>query len=294
MPCYFPIEAHQPAGGGPLSFSERRGFDKTIHVPCGRCIGCRLERSRQWAVRVMHEASMHDENSFITLTYRPEDLPPLASLRYSDFQLFMKRLRKVHKRVRFYMCGEYGEEGPGIHPHFHACIFGTSFPDRVFFKAGLWRSAVLERLWPFGFSSVGELTFESAAYVARYCTQKVTGSLGPYHYSRVNEDTGEVVRVEPEFNHMSLKPGVGAGWFKRYHTDVFPHDHVIVNGQEAKPPRYYDKLYKAMNRESFESIQLDRIDRAERAYKDATPVRLEVRHQVAQSRASISTRKGYK
>ncbi|MEO5355656.1 MAG: hypothetical protein H7835_21005, partial [Magnetococcus sp. XQGC-1] len=93
----------------------------------GQCVGCRLERSRQWAIRVMHEASQHEHNCFITLTYNDDNLPANGSLNYRHFQNFMKRLRKyyVEFTVRFYMCGEYGENF--ARPHYHACIFAIMF-----------------------------------------------------------------------------------------------------------------------------------------------------------------------
>lgn len=63
-------------------------------IPCGQCVGCRLEHSRRWAVRMMHEAQMHDKNCFITLTYNDQYLPADGSLHLDHFQKFMKRLRK--------------------------------------------------------------------------------------------------------------------------------------------------------------------------------------------------------
>ena len=121
---------------GSVKFVSRNkaGVEGTLELPCGQCIGCRLERSRQWAMRCLHEASLHDFNAFITLTYSDSNLPPGGSLHYTDFQLFMKRLRKrAGMPVRFYCGGEYGESGT-VRPHFHACLFGYDFPDKVFYK----------------------------------------------------------------------------------------------------------------------------------------------------------------
>lgn len=250
MPCFKPIKAYRGSTGG-LFFWRKSGTDSELFVACGQCIGCRLERSRVWAARCMHEASMHDENCFITLTYKDDPF----NLEYRDFQLFMKRLRKVAPGVRFYMCGEYGEEFS--RPHFHACLFGYNFPDRVRFGSRLYRSALLERLWPHGFSSIGAVTFESAAYVARYILKKITGDLADEHYRYVIPDTGEVIQRNPEFCHMSLKPGIGTGWLNRYLSDVYPDGDMVVRGVKTRPPRYYDKVFK-------------RIDPVEYAYmKDA-------------------------
>jgi hypothetical protein len=203
MPCYSPILAYHPRDGSAsrqFVFKSSEGNGVTVKLPCGSCVGCRLERSRQWALRCMHEAKMHPENCFITLTYNDLHLPDDRSLNYEHFQLFMKRLRKMirdediraagdgvpfFRKVRFYMCGEYGEKLG--RPHFHACIFGYNFPDRKFWqktssKSSLDRSAILESLWPYGYSSVGNVTFESAAYVARYIMKKVGGDAADEHY----------------------------------------------------------------------------------------------------------------
>ena len=112
MPCFHPLDAWQCLNGD-VVFTDnlaRNDVIRRLSLPCGRCVGCRLERSRQWAVRCMHEASMHMFNSFVTLTYDDDHLPEYNSLNYKHFQDFMKRLRKSHNGVRFYMCGEYGED----------------------------------------------------------------------------------------------------------------------------------------------------------------------------------------
>ena len=133
----------------------------------------------------MHEASLHASNVFITLTYSDEFLPADKSLDYSHFQLFMKRLRKhFGVGIRFYMAGEYGSALG--RPHFHAILFNFDFPDKVFHasrgKHRVFRSASLEMLWPFGFSEIGSVTFQSAAYISRYIMKKVTGHVADDHY----------------------------------------------------------------------------------------------------------------
>ena len=287
MACFSPLSAYRLANGE-VVFVERGDVVSSLTLPCGQCIGCRLERSRQWAVRCMHEASLHDNNCFITLTYSSEHLPSDNSLHYRHFQLFMKRLRKYAKTpVRFYMCGEYGDMGG--RPHYHACLFGYSFADLQLVNhspAGspIYRSAVLESLWTSGFSSVGEVTFESAAYVARYIMKKITGSQSDAHYRDVDLSSGEIITRCKEFNRMSLKPGIGAKWFEKFNTDVFPHDRVIINGSKSKPPRYYDKLYSRMNPIGFEDIQYFRELAAIPHSADNTPERLRVKSVVAQAR----------
>jgi len=244
---------------GSVKFVSRNkaGAEDSLLLPCGQCIGCRLERSRQWAMRCLHESSMHESNSFITLTYDDANLPHGSSLVYSDFQKFMKRLRKkIAQPLRFYCGGEYGELL--CRPHYHACLFGYDFPDKQYFKRTasgekIYTSAILESLWPFGHSSVGAVTFESAAYIARYCVAKVTGDAAASHYETITDD-GEIVNRVPEFNHMSLKPGIGASWLAKYQTDVFPRDYVIINGVKTKPPKYYDTVFEKENPGEFSEI----------------------------------------
>lgn len=247
MTCFHPLSAFR-TDTGEIVFADRGGH-RPLTLPCGQCIGCRLERSRQWAVRCMHESSMHEFNSFVTLTYDDDHIPSDMSLNYRHFQLFMKRVRaRFRARVRFYMCGEYGEVYK--RPHYHACLFGLR-PDDLYpwRKSGagfqLYRSPVMEDLWRFGSVEVGDVTFESAAYVARYIMKKVTGDRAEAHYSAVDGDTGEIFSRVPEFTRMSLKPGIGFTWFEKYRREVFPLDRVVVRGVECKPPKYYKLLLDA-------------------------------------------------
>ena len=286
MPCYSP----QPAvrmGDGSVKFVSRskRGVQDSFELPCGQCIGCRLERSRQWAMRCLHESSLYDRNAFITITYDDSNLPTGGTLKYDDFQRFMKRLRKrIGQPVRFYMGGEYGEQL--MRPHYHACLFGYDFPDKVYYKKTssgekIYTSKLLESLWPYGLSSVGAVTFESAAYIARYCVQKVTGDLAEQYYRVITED-GEVIDRVPEFNHMSLKPGIGAKWLEKYQSDVFPRDYVVINGVKTKPPKYYDILFERENPGVFSEIVAQReLDGySERLKGEHSSARLSVKEQV--------------
>lgn len=292
MACFRPIDAWQ-TDDGEIVFAERGSIAKSIRLPCGQCCGCRLERSRQWAVRCVHESQLHEDNSYITLTYNKEHLPAYSALNYTDFQLFMKRLRKeiAPIRVRFFMAGEYGEHN--WRPHFHALLFGYSFPDQVYLRttpAGfrLNRSAILESLWPFGYSSVGEVTFESAAYVARYVMKKVNGDLAESHYERIDPETGEVYRLPAEFARMSLKPGIGAKWIERFKSDVFPHGYVVVNGEKASPPRFYLKRYEVSDPFDYDDLVYLRGLRFNP--EEESEARLSVRQRVMAARLSFKQR----
>lgn len=240
-----------------LFFSASNGnVASPVDLPCGQCIGCRLERSRDWATRIMHEASLHDRSSFITLTYEDLHLPKCGTLVKKHVQDFLKRFRKIHS-CRFFGCGEYGDRNG--RPHYHLCIFGWDFPDRVFFKRengyNLYISPELSKYWTFGNNIVGNLTFESAAYVARYCLKKVTGPSAQAYYERVDPGTGEITAITPEYCHMSLKPGIGARWFERWQSDCYPSDEVIVRGHSCGTPRFYDKLLEKVDPVLYKQVK---------------------------------------
>lgn len=262
-------------------------------VPCGGCIGCRIERARQWSVRIMHETQMHTKNSFITLSYAPEKLPPLGSLDITHFQKFMRRMRKrlPETKIRFFHCGEYGEKLQ--RPHYHAILFGVDFSgDRYHWTMRngypVWRSATLENLWPHGYSEIGTVTSKSANYVARYIFKKVNGDRGADHYTRTDPTTGEMVPIQPEYVTMSRRPGIGASWFERYASEVYPHDEVIVDGRPQKPPRFYDKLYAETDPEAFGKIAAER--RTHYQPQNNTPDRLATRETCAKARISHQKR----
>lgn len=302
MPCYKPLKAWQCLDRS-VVFAELKRHDivKQIDIPCGQCVGCRLERARQWAIRCMHEASLYKNNCFVTLTYADEHLPADYSLHYDDFQKFMKRLRKRFKGIepaayaesqdkrpiRFYMAGEYGENFG--RPHFHACIFNFDFNDKTLWQktssgSKIYRSEALEELWPFGYSSIGDVNFQSAAYVARYIMKKVTGGMADQHYQEVNLDTGEITSRKPEFNKMSLKPGIGYDWLQKFKDDVYPHDYVIVNGKKVKPPKFYDKKFAAEYPYEFDQIAWEREKKAKMQISDNTDERLAVKEMVTQAK----------
>lgn len=276
---------------GDIVFAERGKVKRALTLSCGQCVGCRLERSRQWATRCVHESKMHKKNCFITLTYNDEHVG--YSLRYSDFQKFCKRMRKAMGPFRFYMCGEYGEKY--LRPHFHACIFGLDFGDKVVHSRSdiytTYTSKKLSDLWPFGFSLIGDMNFETAAYVARYCMKKVTGHNADAHYTRVIEETGEEIKVTPEFNKMSLRPGIGADFYRNFKNDVFPRDYIIINGVKATVPRYYKNLLKIDDPELSEYIDFKRYDQiTEEQIRDRYAHRLEVREKVVNARLSFNKR----
>ena len=233
MPCYFPLQAYRArsltkSGKRAITFDPKLSFGLSscsLKLPCGQCHGCRLEHARQWAMRCMHEASLHDFNCFVTLTYSDDHLPSDRSLDVREFQLFMKKLRKhfssdeflslypVYYRksgIRFYHCGEYGESKG--RPHYHALLFSCDFPDKKrYIPKGhvlgngikYFTSDILDSVWGKGRCVIGEVTFESASYVARYCMKKQIGDF--YLGDFVCKDTGLIRKRE--YSTMSRRSG---------------------------------------------------------------------------------------
>lgn len=302
MPCFHPLTVWQSrhvksngkstilfhAPNNPLKWDQ-------ISLPCRRCIGCRLENSRQMAVRCFHHSQMFEDNCFITLTYSDDYLPDPPTLIVKHWQLFMKRLRKrFGAGISFFHCGEYGEKLG--RPHYHACIFNFDFHDKVLWKQTntgdyLYTSKSLEELWtfpgedqPIGFCTIGDLTFQSAAYVARYILKKVNGELGWEHYLYYDRETGEYI-LDPETGdyislhqeYMTNSNGIGKSWYEKYKDDVFPHDYIVVNGKPQKPPRYYDLQLELDDPEIFVDIKQRRKDNADKNVDNNTPERLNVR-----------------
>lgn len=280
MTCFSPLSAVR-LDDGSISFSYKmRARGLPLELPCGQCIGCRLERSRQWAVRCMHEASLYEDNVFITLTYSDDYLPTDGSLRLCDFQNFMKRLRKKFgSGVRFYHCGEYGDLSR--RPHYHAILFNLDFPDKKYFTSRngspVYTSEILEELWGKGICEIGSVTFESAAYVARYVMKKVTGDGAESHYEVVNPETGEITSLKPEYTTMSRRPGIGAGWFEKYKDDVMKKDRIIMRGIAMKPPKFYDGRFELLDPVGLETVKFNREEEAKKHVDNNTPERLNVR-----------------
>lgn len=233
---------------------------------------------------------MHNENTFITLTYNDEHIPEDGSLNLVHLQQFMKRLRKKYspKTIRFFGCGEYGSKTH--RPHYHALLFNHEFNDQRLHqerKCGpIFTSEQLLELWPWGFSSTAAATFQSASYVARYILKKVNGPNRKDHYTWVDPTTGEVHTVAPEFITMSTKPGIGRSWYDKFKTDIYPADFCVINGKKYKPPEYYDELYAAENPKGFLKIKRQRVASLAKHADNNTPERLAVREQVLIARTS--------
>lgn len=327
MPCYHPLKAFQigvnrvtgnkimkvcsydcdgvfqlDPDGSWYGFSKDvppfRPFRKVVdfvQVGCGQCIGCRMERSRQWANRLLMELEYHDSAYFVTLTYDDDHIPLSTypdpdtgealfamTLMKRDVQLFMKRLRKTFSGdyIRFFASGEYGPST--LRPHYHLIIFGLHLPDLVLSGRSplgdpYYSSEALQRVWstpvrdrlndptsrptPTGFITIAPVTWESCAYTARYIMKKLNGKEADY-YKHFN--------IEPPFCLMSRRPGIARQWYED-HPDCMEYEYITIStpkgGKKFRPPRYFEKMFEVDHPEESAKIKAIRQRMAEESQK---------------------------
>jgi len=252
-----------------------------MQVPCGRCIGCRLDYSKDWAVRGYHESTLHLQNSFLTLTFAPEHYPSNGSVDVRDMQLFFKKYRNYiyPAKLRYMYCGEYGDQTKRA--HYHAIVFGHTFHDLQFYKIKdgntYFISPTLEEIWSYGQCTVGQADFKSIAYVARYITKKVNGAGKDTAYMNFDRDTGEYYgQLNQEFFNTSRNPGIGANWVDKYWRDLNA-DYVVINGTKFRIPRFYfERMLERGLVDNF-AVKSRRELRAIEHAEDNTPARRLVR-----------------
>ncbi len=303
MTCYSPLTGYRSrtagaAGGFGIVFQKQNSNGQIVNINCGQCIGCKLDKAKDWGIRAIHESQLYEDNCFITLTYDNAHLPWDESLNVKHFQKFMKRLRKQQqpKTIRFLHSGEYGQTcprhgtkkckecGPLQRPHYHAILFNHDFEDKVPWKIRnghqTYRSPTLEKLWPLGNSEIGTVTFQSAAYVARYTTKKITGDNAHAHYEKINPHTGEIIVVKSEYMTSSRRPGIGKPWYDKYKNDLFPRDECVIDGRIMKPPQYYTNIYKLEQPKQYEQMKNERTKFFQTHKPDNTWQRLQDRETV--------------
>lgn len=272
------------------AITSKFALTEFTEIPCGQCIECRLQRSRRWADRCMLELGYHESSYFLTLTYDNEHIPKNSLIDYDtgeiyaenatlvkkDLQDFMKRLRRAYEykgydnKLRFFACGEYGSQT--LRPHFHIIVFGLKLDDLVLYKRNfngdnLYNSAFISKLWKKGFSVVGDVTWQSCAYVARYIMKKHLGK---------DSDFYDVYNIEPEFTLMSRKPGIARQYYDEHKDELFYQDFVSIPTKDGckqiYPPPYYEKLFE----EDFpEQEVVERKEKRKQAKIDSVNLQLE-------------------
>jgi len=282
-----------------------------MEVACGQCLGCRIDHRLMWSIRIVHESCMYENNSWLTLTYRdPAEcdakqyknayhIPEKYSLTPSHVADFIRSLRKANapKKIRYFYCGEYGDENQ--RPHYHMCLFNHSFDDQELWKddEGLYTytSGELQKHWPYGFTTVAELNVHTAAYTAGYALKKITGKRAEEHYLRCDEH-GEAYWLLPEYIRMSTgrgKPsGLGAKFYEKFHTDIFPSDTSPVPGygESQLVPRYYTNILAEHDPKMLKGVKLLRQEFIKNHAADFTPERLRDKYICAKAKENQLTR----
>lgn len=259
-------------------------------IPCGQCLACRLKRSEEWAYRCMAEASLYKHNYFVTLTYDETHLQKFckesidsfdfdsgeilfrSSLEKDRISRFMKALRQnLGDGIRFFGCGEYGSTG--LRPHYHVCLFNmpqlTLVPWKNCDGYQIYRSPEIERTWKLGFSTVGDLNYETCAYTARYIMKKQLGQ-SRSDFERICSLVPNIPPFVPEYVVMSRRPGIARAWLGDPSDpgseirDIYSTDSVVMNlGKKGvrllKPPRYYDKIFDQFAPDEMEQIKMNRM-----------------------------------
>lgn len=287
MRCLKPRKVGFKSDGKTIAWTHKK-CDKEyaqFALPCGKCIECRLEYARQWAVRCVHEAKMHEENSFITLTY--DSSLKDTKLNYKDFQDFAKKLREsIHRntrkgepeyeknRISYFVTGEYGDRNK--RPHWHAIIFNWRPADCLLKYVNergdrVYSSKTLDKLWSNGITEVGSVTFESAGYVARYAAKKLVHGADQSH---------EYQPISKKSSHRAI----GRSWLEKYYKDAFGNGEIILFNPITKAvhkcgiPRYYEKWFKKHKPEEW-LCYIDRLKLAKIALMDEKTRKEEEEHE---------------
>lgn len=299
MSCFHPRPAfeqvHRSTGEVSVSIwhpiKGHWDITKRFMTKCDQCSGCRSSYTRSWSLRCWHESLFHKENCFLTLTVNEDSMEsvfPGRSLCYEPFQVFIRALRKrLRLKLRFFMCGEYGEQFS--RPHYHAIIFGwyPSVSDRTFYKStpagDLYVSKAVSQCWPFGFHTIGTFSRESAGYVAGYMQKKIKGKLAPKWYGGRH----------PEFAKCSngggsKTGGLGKQFYSKFKRDLYDAKDAVTlpGGSKVSIPRYYDKLHSFYHPSHMEKVKLRRQEPDALRDFESTPARLAVREHIHRARLS--------
>lgn len=263
-------------------------YKKTI-IPCRKCIGCKLDYSRDWANRGYLESKKSDNNHFITLTYNDENLPMLDEITTENGITYTKtddwkgvlvpdHLTKfIHdirqyfyrknglKNTKYLACGEYGTENG--RPHYHIIFFGlplnaedfynTKIIDKNYFS----QHKLIEKYWDRGFSYVSTATWNTIAYVSRYVTKKLYGN-------NADDERAQKGQI-PEFIRMSK--GIAKEYWEKNKDSILKTDSITIRNakgvHQTKPPRYFYRLLEKEDREMYQEIKNRHIEQNKHAQK---------------------------
>ena len=252
--------------------TEALNPDDPMDIACGQCIGCKMKKAQDWAIRITHEAKYYEDNCFITLTFSNQELARRenpGTVDVNDVQKFLKRLRRhldyrgENSKFRYFAVGEYGEKTG--RPHYHILIFGWKPSDGTLWKttrkqSRLYNSETLAKLWTHGHANFGTVTWDSAAYCAGYITKKFNDHNCPERLTWIDPITNKTREKDPEFATMSRRPGLGTRWIEEHHEEAFRDDYVIVKDKKRALPKFYDKWLEQHDPELLAELKDKRLE----------------------------------
>lgn len=280
MLCNKPVTMYRLENGEYTHNKQNNGIHTELKRPCGMCIACRLTNIESWTTRMVHESMMHEDTTFITLTYKddPFDLQP------EDLKKFFYKIRKLiyPQRVSYYAVGEYGDDFG--RPHYHVILYGLHFSDAIYLKKSpsgrrLYSSDILQKCWTHGHANFAIADVSSMKYCAGYALKKMKGD----QYGGKNKDDYYGHRT-PEFMRSSRKPALGLRWLEKYYKQFEADDFCIIDGRPTKIPQYYEKKMLDMCPGLLETLKVNR-EHSSFEHHLAAPLerseeRLDVKHEL--------------
>ena len=288
MKCLFPLSGlrskkiNDATGNRPvvLSLAPKDGFvDQKLSLPCNKCLHCRINRTREFAIRSHHESLVgpsgpisQDNNHFVLLTYNDKNLPKHGALQASDVKKFLDRIRadcawRGLPSPRTFGCGEYGSKTQ--RPHYHINIFNLKLSDITYLKNlkqnKLYTSTYLTEKWKLGAVTLSPFSHLTAQYTAKYIVKALWADDPPEGDTRV-----EAPFPLPSQGRVatSTQPGLGAFFLDRYAQEIVNLGAIEIDGALAPIPTYYKKrlqkkhndLYKILLQKNYNLIETLRRD----------------------------------
>jgi len=176
-----------------------------------------------------HELDQHKDSMFVTLTYSDDYLPENYSIKKTHAQKWLKRLRKNigDKRIRYFLCGEYGTQTQ--RPHYHTIIYGLGLKDR---------QSVIET-WPYCDWTQPSILNKSFGLVEPASIQYVAG----YVLKKLNDQDTDLLYTQTgrEACFRLSSQGLGRDYADKNITQLNEMEHVTLHGVKHTIPRYYIK-----------------------------------------------------
>jgi hypothetical protein len=235
----------------------RSNEGESFAVPCTKCLNCRIQNSREWSLRLMHERAYYDHSGFFTFTFSDvglanREVAPwrmYSSVDRAELVKLMKRLRAkvAPRRLKYFAVGEYGEKY--CRPHYHAIIFGEDIStvdwtmEGTDPKYGIPYGSLPE--WPYGHTYIGTVETDSCRYVAEYLQKEMRSR---YNHGGVRADSFKIV-----------SQGIGQRYCRDNARKLRRLLHDTQDGARVGIPRQY-REWLGIEPEEYREAVLARLD----------------------------------